>query len=179
MRFRLGPVFDRSRVDPLPAPAEPVDLDPPIVRAEGDDLQWAIPRLVELATEANWDVVFEQGPRERGGYCVFETQTLSINNRAEFSVNQQVKTLIHELSHMLLRIERADDDLELTYSEEELVVESIAFTVCGSLDLDTSGYSIPYLASWAQRASMETIERAAGMVDRVAKRIEEHVRPGE
>jgi antirestriction protein ArdC len=80
---------------------------------------------------------------------------------------------------MLLRVERDEDDLELTYTEEELVVESIAFTVCGSLGLDTSGYSIPYLASWAQRASMETVERAAGMVDRVAKRIEEHVIPGE
>jgi antirestriction protein ArdC len=104
-------------------------------------------------------------------------RVLSINNREGFSVNQQAKTLVHELSHMLLRVERADDDLELTSSEEELVVESIAFMVCGSLGLDTAGYSVPYLASWAQRASMETIERAAGMVDRVAKRIEEHVIP--
>jgi antirestriction protein ArdC len=179
MRFRLGPVFDRSQVEPLPAPAEPMDLEPPIVCAEGDELQWAMQPLVELATEAGWEVIFERGPELRGGYCVFETQVLSVNNRPQFSVNQQAKTLIHELSHMLLRIERQDDDLELTYSEEELVVESIAFTVCGSLGVDTSGYSIPYLASWAQRASMETIERAAGMVDRVGKRIEEHVIPAQ
>jgi antirestriction protein ArdC len=123
--------------------------------------------------------VFQPGPERIGGCCVFETRVLSINNRPDFSVNQQVKTLVHELSHMLLRVERADDDLELTYTEEELVVESIAYTVCGSLGPDTASYSIPYLASWAQRASMETIERAAGMVDRVAKRIEEHVIPPE
>jgi predicted N-acetyltransferase YhbS len=35
--------------------------------------------------------------------------------------------IAHELSHMLLRVEREEDDLELTYTEEELVVESIAF----------------------------------------------------
>jgi antirestriction protein ArdC len=178
-RFRLGPVFDRSQVDELPAPAEPVNLDPPIVRVEGSELRWAFRPLVELADDAGWVVVFEPGPEFRGGFCDFERKLLSINDRPVFSVNQQVKTLVHELSHMLLRIEREDDDLELTYTEEELVVESIAFTVCGSLGLDTSGYSIPYLASWAQRASMETIERAAGMVDRVAKRIEEHVIPSE
>jgi hypothetical protein len=172
-------VFDRSQVDPLPAPAEPVDLDPPMVRAEGDELQWTVQPLVELATGAGWVVIFEPGPQARGGCCVLETGVLSINSRPGFSVNQQVKTLVHELSHMLLRVEREDDDLQLTYSEEELVVESIAFTVCGSLGLDTSGYSIPYLASWAQRASMATIERAAGMVDRVAKRIEEHVIPAQ
>jgi antirestriction protein ArdC len=176
-RFRLGPVFDRSQVDPLPAPAEPVNLDPPLVRAEGDELAWCVEPLVELADEAGYNVIFERGPERWGGSCIPATCTLSINNR--FSVNQRVKTMVHELSHMLLRVEREEDDLELTYTEEELVVESIAYTVCGSLGLDTSGYSIPYLASWAQRASMETIERAAGMVDRVAKRIEEHVIPGE
>jgi hypothetical protein len=179
MRFRLGPVFDRSQVEELPAPSEPVNLNPPIVRVEGDELAWAVAPLVELAEQAGWEVVFQPGPARQGGCCVFETRVLSINNREGFAMNQQLKTLVHELSHMLLRVEREDNDLELTYTEEELVVESIAFTVCGGIGLDTSGYSIPYLASWAQWASMETIERAAGRVDRVAKRIEEHVIPSE
>jgi antirestriction protein ArdC len=52
MRFRLGPVFYRSQVDPLSTPAKPVNLDPPIVRAEGDELQWTVQPLVELAMEA-------------------------------------------------------------------------------------------------------------------------------
>jgi antirestriction protein ArdC len=116
-------------------------------------------------------------PERYGGCCVPATQTLAISERS--AINQRVKTLVHELGHMLLRVERQGDDLELSYSEEELAVESIAYTVCGSLGLDTSGYSIPYLASWSQRATMETIERAAAMIDRVAKRIEEHVIPSE
>lgn len=48
-----------------------------------------------------------------------------------------------------------------------------AYTVCGTLGLDTAGYFIPYLASWAERASLETIERAAQLIDVVAKRIED------
>lgn len=35
----------------------------------------------------------------------------------------------------------------LARAAEELVVESAAYTVCGAPGLDSSGYSIPYLAS--------------------------------
>jgi hypothetical protein len=63
------------------------------------------------------------------------------------------------------------------YAEEEMVVESVAFTVTASLGLDTSSYSIPYLASWSERAPLETIEHAAETIDRLARRIEDAVLP--
>lgn len=172
-RFRLGPVFDRSQVDPLPAPAEPVPLDSPIVPVEGDDLAWAFPRLTALAEQLGITVVIEPMPERQGGCYLPATQTLAINERKP--LNHRVKTMIHELAHALLRLEREAGDLQLSYSEEELVVESTAFTVCGSLGLDTSAFSIPYLASWAQRATLDTIEAAANLIDRNAKRIEEWV----
>jgi hypothetical protein len=75
------------------------------------------------------------------------------------------------------RLERDPDDFPLTCEEEDVVVESIAYTVCGSLGLDTAQFSIPYLASWSARAGLETIERAAKTIDWIAKRIEDHVIP--
>jgi len=39
-RYKLGPVWDRSQVDPLPPLAEPVALDPPITESDGDTLAW-------------------------------------------------------------------------------------------------------------------------------------------
>jgi hypothetical protein len=65
-RFRLRPVFDRSQVDPVQTAAEPVNLDPPIVRAQGDELEWAVRPLVELAVAAGRTVVFERGPGAPG-----------------------------------------------------------------------------------------------------------------
>ena len=47
------------------------------------------------------------------------------------------------------RVDRRDGDPVLANAEEELVVEC-AYTVCGSLGLDTSGSSIPYLDSWSE-----------------------------
>ena len=52
-------------------------------------------------------------------------------------------------------------------------LQSCPSTVCGSLGFDTSGYSVPYLASWSEDADLETIERAAGVIDRIARRVED------
>jgi antirestriction protein ArdC len=169
-RFRLGPVFDRSQVEELPPPAEPVPLDPPVTSIEGDDLAWAWEPLLGLAGEIGSVVLEATLSPGCGGLYDVETKAITISDAG--SVNQRIKTLIHELGHALVRAEPSDEGTELTYDEEELVVESVAFTVCGSIGLDTSGYSIPYLASWSQEAELETIERAAALIDRIASRIE-------
>ena len=171
MRFKLGPVFDRSQVEQLPPPAEPVPLDPPIAPVEGEDLAWAFPPLVELAGRIGAAVVLEPLSADVGGYFDPQSQRIGIN--AATWINQQVKTLVHELGHALLRAD--GEKPSFSYAEEELVVESIAFTVCGSMGLDASSYSVPYLTSWAEEAELETIQAAAGTIDRIAKRIEDEL----
>ena len=57
-------------------------------------------------------------------------------------------------------------------SKETMQVEAVS---TGSLGLDTEGRSIPYLASWAQSAPLETIEATAKLIDRLAGRIEDAV----
>jgi antirestriction protein ArdC len=172
VRFRLGPVWDRSQVEPLPAPAEPVALDAPIAEPEGDSLAWALEPLAALLEELGCSLVVERHPDGRGGAYFPELAIVSLSQAN--SVNHQVKTLVHELSHVLLRGTVDLEEVSLTYSQDELVVESVALTVCGGLGLDTSGYSVPYIASWSESdASLEIIEQCAGLIDRLAKRIED------
>ncbi len=172
VRFRLGPVWDRSQVEPLPAPAEPVALDAPIAEPEGDSLAWALQPLRGLTEELGCSLVVERHPDGCGGAYFPELAIVSLSEAN--SVNHQVKTLVHELSHVLLRSTVDLEEVSLTYSQEELVVESVALTVCGGLGLDTSGYSVPYIASWSQDdTSLEIIEQCAGLIDRLAKRIED------
>lgn len=54
-------------------------------------------------------------------------------------------------------------------------LKTVAYTVCGTLGLDTSGYSIPYLASWSEQADLDTIQRAARVIDEIAGRVEDKV----
>jgi hypothetical protein len=168
--FKLGPVFDRAQVSPLPPPAEPAPLDCPIAPVEGDELAWALGPLSGLAASIGSVVEFEAMAPERGGYYEVASCRIAIN--ATRSINAQARSLVHELAHALLRAEPGKGERELSYAEEELVVESIAYTVCGSIGLDVSGYAIPYLANWAEQAPLETVHGAAALIDRHARRIE-------
>jgi len=172
--FRLAPVWDRSQVEPLPPPAVPVALDPPIAELDGDSLAWAFPRLAALAGELRCSLVIERHPDGCGGCFMPQLRIISLNEAC--SVNHQVKTFVHELSHALLRWTAELDEITLTYSQEELVVESIAVSVVAGLGIDCSGYSVPYIASWSENAaSLEIVEKCAGLIDRLAKRIEDAI----
>ncbi len=169
--FTLGSVFDRSQVVPLPPPATPAQLDPPIQEVTGDGLAPILPRLIEMASEIGCTVDFEPMKYLMDGYYRADGRRIAI--REDMAVNGQVKTLVHELGHALLRVEPSEEDPKLDYAAEEMVVESVAYTVCGGADLETDGYSIPYLASWAESAQIDTIERTASLIDRLARRIED------
>src|SRR5438034_67807 len=72
--FKLGPVFDRSQVDPLPPPANPVALDPPIAPVDGEELAWAFPPLIALAGELGSSVDLVALPVGQGGYYEIQTR---------------------------------------------------------------------------------------------------------
>src|SRR3954447_21167302 len=93
------------------------------------------------------------------------------------SINQQAAALVHELAHALVRLDRQAEDPALTYAVEELVAESVALTVCGFLGLDTTGNSVPYLAVWSEHTDPDAFERIAGLVDRLARRLEDTLQP--
>jgi len=169
--FKLDPVFDRQQVGPLPPPATPAPLDPPVHDVTGEDLAPVLPRLVAFALQIGSAVEFEAIPGQRRGYYELDTRRIAI--RKDMPANAQVKTLIHELAHALLRAEPAEDDPLLERAAEELVVESVAYTVCGALGLDSAGYSVPYLTAWSEEGNLDTLERTATLIDRLARRIED------
>ncbi len=169
--FRLGPVFDRSQVEELPPPAEPADLEPPFVPIEGDLLASALAPLEQVGASIGSTVSFAPLAEELGGFYEPATGRIVVNARR--TVNGQVAVLIHELAHAFLRHDRREDDPAFSYAQEELVVESVAYTVCGACGLDVAGATVPYLASWSEQAELETIERTARLIDRLARRIED------
>ncbi len=170
--FRMARVFDRSQVDPLPDfPGGPLDLDLPIQPVDGDSLAALFGPLGEFAADVGSPIRVEPGP-SNGSYSLRD-QRIRVNPVEEdFSANAQVATAIHELAHALVRCDRQEDDPVLSYQEEEVIVECVAHGVCATVGLDTSGSSIPYMASWG---TGEEIERYAALVDRLARRLEEVV----
>jgi antirestriction protein ArdC len=176
--FRLVPVFDRSQVDPLPEhPGGPAPLEPPHEPICGDGLERLRLPLTEFAVGLDSEVSFEPIPGSAAGYHEPATGRIVVDNGAGRSPNAEIQTLIHELAHLLIRVDRRDDDPKLTYRAEEVVVESVAYSVCGGLGLDTSGDSVPYLAGWGGEGATDQLEHYAALIDRLAGRIEEVAMP--
>ncbi len=174
--FKLTAVFAQDQVEELPPPAVPAPIDCPYRELDGDDLAEVLPRLVELAGEIGSTVTF--APIDGSAYGYYQPDTKRIVIDTQHSINQQTAVLCHELAHALVRADRQGDDPTLDYASEELVVESVAFTVVrSSLGIDADAASIPYLAAWAESSDISVIEQMAGLIDRIARRIEQAIRP--
>lgn len=159
------------------APAEPADRDdtPPqlrgfkvvhvfdVTQTEGEPLPHIEPaHLTGAEPEGLWDHLasltrdngcrIERGPCGPGanGYTDFTTRLVRI--RDDVDPAQAVKTLAHELGHI-----RADHEHRFTEyatsavcrGRAEVEAESIAYLITAHAGLDSTSYSVPYLASWS------------------------------
>jgi antirestriction protein ArdC len=135
-----------------------------------------LPPLVEFADSLDLEVQVEHVPGAASGYHEPATGRIVLEEVGpDFSANAQVSVLVHELAHALVRIDRREDDPKLGYAAEEVVVESVAWSVCGVLGLDSSGSAVPYVAGWAEHIDGDPIEAYAELIDRLARRVEEVV----
>jgi hypothetical protein len=82
----------------------------------------------------------------------------------------------------LLRIERREDERSSTTAAEEVVAQSLAYSVCGVLGLDGPGSVVPYVDGRAGGAEGdptcahgELVDRLRESIDRVARRTEAFV----
>lgn len=148
-------------------------LHPPCEPFTGDDLAGRLDSLLALATTLGLEVSIERIPGAASGYHEPATGRVVVEETGpDFSPNAQVSVLVHELAHALVRLDRREDDPVLDYATEEVVVESVAFSVCASVGLDSAGSAVPYVTGWAERADGDPIESYAELIDRLARRIE-------
>jgi hypothetical protein len=102
-----------------------------------------------------------------GGYCDGKARRIVVSPRLD-SANARVRVLVHELAHA-----HGVSYKDYSRPAAEVVVETAATIVCGSLGLDTSGESIPYLAEWGESGDLDAIRKHAEVVDSIAASIEQ------
>lgn len=127
-------------------------------------------RCEQMATAMGYTVSYED-TGEKGGYCNIPEKKIAINIESE--VNARVRTLVHELAHA-----HGIDYKEYSRPQAEVIVESAAYMVCQSIGLDTSGMSVPYIASWDaedEKEKLRTLREFADTIDTLANKIEDAI----
>lgn len=83
---------------------------------------------------------------------------------------QQLKTLVHEIGHMFAHAEDREFNMTDPRPLREVEAESIAYTVANMLGLDTSSYSVGYVAGWSSN-DKETLHQSMNAVLKTVKLI--------
>lgn len=160
-RFRVTTVFDYAQTDGEPLPTLEVNE----LTARVKDYT-----LLKEAIEQVSPVPIRFGEIEGSAKGYYSHMDKEICVRTDMGESQTIKTMIHEVAHAMLHDsdqmkQRGEEKDQLT---KETEAESIAFTVCSALGIDTSDYSFPYVASWASgkelkelKDSMDTIRLTA------------------
>jgi hypothetical protein len=141
--YTLVCVFAQDQVTELPPLAVPAPLTPPLAgEIKGDSHKDLIVELVALARQIDYTVqITDTGAPD--GTCDRTAHRIAIAER--LSANGRLATLIHELAHALVGLD--GDALKLSYAQEELVIESAAWSCCQAVGLETSANSTPYLGA--------------------------------
>lgn len=168
--FRGVSVFDVSQTDPLPG-REPVPLEPPCEPITGSSHQHLLASLQVLASQLGYRVVYRSLSGSADGWCDYEEREIIVNE--DVSPNAQVRVLVHELAHA-----QGVSYKDFGRRKAEVLVDTVTYIVCGSVGLDVSGESIPYIAGWGEKDdALAAIREYAETIDKIARRIEDALAP--
>lgn len=101
--------------------------------------------------------------------------TNSITVSSEISEQQTVKTLIHEITHSILHNQETGAEKDVDKRTKEVQAESVAYTVCSWLGLDTSDYSFGYVASWSKNKEAKELQESMDIIRKTARKIIEGI----
>lgn len=169
-RFFPVSVFDMSQTDQVDG-AEAIES--PAQRLTGEDPDGITEAVTDWLTGQGWTVDVEPIPGETNGRTDPEARRVIID--ADLSPAQQAKTALHEAAHVILHANEDISEYIAHRGIKETEAESTAYVVAGILGLDTSAYSIGYVAAWTMEDSAEVIRETAARVLKAANTLAEAI----
>lgn len=159
--FRAVSVFDISQTDGEAIPTNPYGCNEMTGTVEEyDEL------MKKLESISPVSIGFDNIQGGALGYFSHADNRIAI--KVGMSEIQTVKTTIHEVAHAILHNRDDGAEKDADRNTKEVEAESVAYTVCSMLGLDTSDYSFGYVAGWSTvkdakelTASMEIIRKTA------------------
>lgn len=163
--FPMLSVFDIAQTDPTEEWTEP-ELAQHLTGADDAGIYAA---AADYLTAEGWTVDREPIAGPVNGYTMMDGSRRIVID-AELSDAQAAKTVLHEAAHALLHEPDEPGEYVAHRGIKECEAESVAYVVAGILGLDTSAYSIGYVAGWVA-GDTEVIRTTAANVLRTAHKI--------
>ena len=168
---RIAHVFDISQTDGKPL-TDCGAVRPTLLTGQAPQYLWD--GLAVQVTEAGYHLADEHLGNGANGRTDYSTRQVLI--RPGLDPAQRVKTLAHELGHVMLHEPQDLTNPAVTVAcrgRKEVEAESIAFLVTSAHGIDSAQYSFPYLAGWAQQTNHveETLSDTAAHALTTAHRI--------
>jgi hypothetical protein len=161
--------FDISQVSGVEAPPA---LTKPLT-GEGPEGAWDA--LVRLAESEGYRVEVKPVKGKAHGVCYYDQKLIVVETTNDPA--QQVKTLTHEIGHMLLH-EPEIVPANMPRNVREIEAESVAYTVLSMLDFATDDYSLGYVGGWSKGDGALVASTVTRVVN-TATRIIEFLETGE
>ena len=137
--FGVGTVFDVAQTT-----GEPLAAPPLLGALHGDATLAAWVRGELIGWLQGQGVTLTRRDTGRAnGYYLSRTREIGVHH--DLAGLWELKTLMHEAAHFA-----ADHAGGVAREDAETVAESAAYVTLAHFGLDTSGYSFPYVAGWAQ-----------------------------
>lgn len=105
----------------------------------------------------------------KGYYSITENRIVINEGMSDL---QTLKTLFHEAAHSILHNPELNlSTLTVSRNEKEVQAESTAFIIASRYGIDTSEYSFPYIASWAEKHELTELRQYLSDIQSTAKKI--------
>ena len=149
--------------DPIPEPPAPKLLDGEAPQGLWDGLAMQVEAL-------GFEVLrVPDAGRIGGADGLTDYLARQVSVRTDVTEVNQIATLAHELAHVLMH-DPKDEDARQHRGVREVEAESVALMVGAAHGLDTSGYTIPYVAGWASSVKdAEPVEVVKATGERVRR----------
>ena len=166
VKFFPCTVFDISQTEPVEGEAR--DIPELSQKLTGDDPAGITDAVADWLRSHGWSFTIEPVAGEANGYMQKDTRSVVVDEG--MSPAQTAKTALHEAAHAVLHSDEDHSEYVEHRGIKETEAESAAYVVAGLLGLDTSDYTIGYVAGWSG-ADAEVIKATAANVQRAANTI--------